>query len=334
MSTTPTMNDVARVARVALKTVSRYVNGETNIDPVLAGRIGDAILQLGYRRNLAAASIRPGWTSKTLGLIIVDVANPYYSTLTRAVESYARDHGYLLISASSDEDGTRHDRLVDRLMEQRVDGLLIVPPRGGARSWSNVAAPIPAVVFLDRPEQGTDEALRFDTVLADNEGGAYDATRALLQAGARRVAFVGDTLDIHTMGLRHRGYVRAIEDAGHQIDHRLVSTDSHGADQAAGNVERLLRDTDVDALFTANNRASIGALGAFRRLGRRVPLIGFDDFEAATLSEPAVSVVSHDIAEMGRTAAGLLISRLAGRTAEPAIYTLPTTLERRGSEHL
>jgi LacI family transcriptional regulator len=320
MSTTPTMNDVARVAGVALKTVSRYVNGETNIDPVLAGRIGDAILQLGYRRNLAAASIRPGWTSKTLGL-------------TRAVESYARDHGYLLISASSDEDGARHDRLVDRLMEQRVDGLLIVPPRGGARSWSNVAAPIPAVVFLDRPEQGTDEALRFDTVLADNEGGAYDATRALLQAGAHRVAFVGDTLDIHTMDLRHRGYVRAIEEAGHQIDHRLVSTDSHCADQAAERVERLLRDTDVDALFTANNRASIGALGAFRRLGRRVPLIGFDDFEAATLSEPAVSVVSHDIAEMGRTAAGLLISRLAGRAAEPAIHTLPTTLECRGSEH-
>lgn len=111
-STTPTMNDVAREARVGLKTVSRYVNGQTNIDPVLAGRIGDAIVALGYRRNLAAASIRPGWTSRVLGLIISDLANPYYSVLTRSIETYAREKGYLLISASSNTVQLRSDGVV------------------------------------------------------------------------------------------------------------------------------------------------------------------------------------------------------------------------------
>ena len=132
MGNSPTMNDVAREAGVALRTVSRYVNGATNIDSELAERIRLAIDTLGYRRNLAAASIRPGWDSKVLGLIIGDLSNPYYTALTRAIEREASERGYLLITASSEEDGTRHDKLVDRLVEQRVDGLIIVRsgPRG------------------------------------------------------------------------------------------------------------------------------------------------------------------------------------------------------------
>ena len=180
MAGNPTMNDVAREARVALKTVSRYVNGETNINPAMAERIGAAIVQLGYRRNLAAASIRPGWTNKTLGLIISDIANPYYSTLTRAIEAYARERGYLVISASSNESAAQHDLLVDRLMEQRVDALIVVPPRDPGRDWASVPPPIPPLVFLDRPVP-FDNA---DTVLADNAGGARNATRELLDQGA------------------------------------------------------------------------------------------------------------------------------------------------------
>jgi LacI family transcriptional regulator len=194
------MNDVAREAGVALKTVSRFVNGATNIDPVLSGRIGDAIHVLGYRRNLAAASIRPGQTSQVIGMIIGDLANPYYSVLARAVETFACDRGYLLICASSDENGDRHDRLVDRLLDQRLDGLLVVPPRHAGRSWDQVLPALPPLVFLDRPIE-FDHA---DTVLADNEGGAHHATRTLIACGARRVAFVGDDLEIYTMRERYK----------------------------------------------------------------------------------------------------------------------------------
>jgi LacI family transcriptional regulator len=327
------MNDVARRAGVALKTVSRYVNGETNIDPVLSGRIAEAIADLGYRRNLAAASIRPGWTSKTLGLIIGDLANPYYSTLSRAIETVARDHGYLLISASSDEDGVTHDRLVDRLMEQRVDGLLIVPPRRPARAWNAVAPPIPPLVFVDRPaDLGAAPGIRADTVLADNEGGAFEATKALVRAGARRVAFVGDDLSIYTMAERHRGYRRALAEAGVNADGQLVRSDAHDARQAGDTILRLLDGGDADAIFAANNRAAVGAMRAFRESRRRLALIGFDDFEAASLSDPAVSVVSQDIAEMGRVAAEALIDRLQGAEREPIMRVLPTRLVLRGSE--
>lgn len=328
MLRSPTMNDVAREAGVALKTVSRFVNGETNINPALTERIQTAISTLGYRRNLAAASLRPGRTSKVLGLIISDLANPYYSTLARAIEGLAGERGYLVMSASSEEDGERHDRLVDRLMGERVDALIVVPPRNPARSWSNVVHLISPLVFLDRPVPFPDA----DTVLADNAGGAFQATRALTAEGARRVAFVGDALEIYTMRERHAGYVTALAEAGAEYDDRLVSTDAHTSEQAADTVSRLLEDGTADGVFAANNRAAVGALLAFRAKGRRLPLIGFDDFEAAPLSTPAVSVVSQDIPLMGRTAAEVALARLAGDDSPRQTHVLPTRLMLRGSE--
>ncbi len=331
MANSPTMNDVARAAKVSLKTVSRFVNGESNIDPVLADRIAEAIAELGYRRNLAAASIRPGWTSKILGLIISDLANPYYSTLARAIEEVAGSEGYMLIVASSEEDGRRHDRIVDRLMEQRVDGLIIVPPRNEGREWSKVPPPVPPMVFLDRP--GGHPAA--DTVLADNAGGAAEATRTLYGLGARRIAFVGDSLDIYTMRERYRGYCDALSSLDLAPDAMPLSTDAHSSEQARAAVTSLLAEDAADAIFAANNRASIGALHAFRSAGRRVPLVGFDDFEAADLGDPGVSVVSQDIERMGRDAARLLLARLRGEAGGDYVTeSLPTTLVLRGSEQL
>lgn len=327
MAETPTMNDVAREAGVALKTVSRFVNGETNINPAMAERIAAAIATLGYRRNLAAASIRPGWTSKTLGLVISDLANPYYSVLTRAIESFAREQGYLVISASSDEDGEQHDRIVDRLMEQRIDALISVPPRNKGRAWADVAPPIPPLVFLDRP-------LDFDgadTILADNAGGAKSAVAELIRNGARRVAFIGDSLEIYTMRERFTGYRDALESAGIEFDYDIVCDLAHSSEDAAAATARLQSEGRIDAVFAANNRASVGALMAFRDASR-LPLIGFDDFEAAQLSTPPVSVVSQDIPEMGRLAAKIALDRLGGSDAPRETHVLATTLKLRGSE--
>ena len=330
MAPGPTMNDVAREAGVALRTVSRYVNGATNIDADLAERIRLAIERLGYRRNLAAASIRPGWESKMLGLIIGDLSNPYYTSLTRSIEREASEHGYLLITASSEEDGARHDALVDRLVEQRVDGLIIVPPHHPNRGWEEVAGNLPPIVFLDRPVSG----IAADAVLSDDRGGAHAAVTALLDAGARSVAFVGDDLSIHTLQQRMQGYRAALEERGLPVRPEIVFTQAHTEAEARAEVNRLLSETDSDAVFGANNRATIGALWAFRDTGRRLPLIGFDDFDLAELMQPEVSVVSQDVEQMGTLAARLLIDRLQGRATEPRDHVLPTTLHLRGSERL
>ena len=336
MAQSPTMNDVARVAHVALKTVSRYVNGQTNINPELSGRIASAIEELGYRRNLAAAGLRPGQKTKTLGLIISDLANPYYSALTRAIETYASARGYLLFSASSDEDGPRHDELVDRMMQQQVDGLLIVPPRLPSRDWKNIRPPVPPIVFLDRPVHFEGSV----SILADNAGGAFDATKVLIKEGAARIAFVGDDLTLYTMHERYRGYQAALRDHKIALDEELVFTQAHSSEDAAAAVRQLLHDASVDAIFAANNRAAIGALIAFSDMGRRVRLIGFDDFEAALLSDPQVSVVSHDVSLEGAMAARLLIDSFSEGTGVDrplhgdSLVTLPTIITLRGSERL
>lgn len=322
----PTMKDVAEVAGVALKTVSRYVNGETNIDPGMMDRIGAAIESLGYRRNLAAASIRPGWTSKTIALISSDLANPYYSALAYAVESTLWEQGYLLTTFSSEEDGAKHDQAIDRLIEQRVDALLVVPPRNPGRPWASVRPPVPPVVFLDRPAE-LDGA---PSVLADNAGGSKAATLELGRHGARRIAFVGDSLQIYTMSERIAGYREGLAEAG--LEEGPVRTDAKTVEGAEAAVKDLLGDGDVDAVFAANNRAAIGALRAFASAGRRLPMIAFDDFEAATVVTPAVSVVAQDVARMGSLAAELAISILRGDGAPPARTVLPTELILRGSE--
>ncbi|MBX3099365.1 MAG: LacI family DNA-binding transcriptional regulator [Salinibacterium sp.] len=329
MGLNPTMNDVAREANVALKTVSRFVNGETNINPILAARIADAISTLGYRRNLAAASIRPGWTSKTLGLVIGDLANPYYSVLTRAIESYARSRGYLVISASSDENGVQHDLLVDRLLEQRIDGLIVVPPTEAGRDWSTIPPPIPPLVLLDRPL----DVPAADVVIADNTGGAREGVAELVRNGCRRVAWISDSPSIYTVRERYAGYRQALEESGIPFDESLVTTTAHTSEDAAAAVANAMRSSGADAIFAGNNRASVGALLAFRDNGR-LPLIGFDDFEAAQLSTPAVSVVSPDIPEMGRLSAELVLDRVAGSTRPPVTHMLPTKLTLRGSERV
>jgi LacI family transcriptional regulator len=169
-------------------------------------------------------------------------------------------------------------------------------------------------------------------VLSDNVGGARAAVAVLLKHGARHPAFVGDSLSIYTMIERHRGFAEALASHGIELDPTLVVEDAHSSEDAAAAVERLMTTTAVDAIFAANNRASVGALLAFRALGRRVPLIGFDDFEAAQLADPAVSVVSQDTAGMGRMATELLLGRATRQPFEAERHVLPTSLILRGSE--
>lgn len=261
----------------------------------------------------------------------VDPTNiSYYSVLTREIEEEASSRGYLIITASSEEEGQRHDRLVDRLIEQRVDGLIIVPPHRPGRKWSDMPGVLPPLVFLDRPVPD----FPADAVLSENIGGAQDAVSALAAAGARSIAFVGDALSIYTLEQRTKGYEGALHDAGLELRPELVCTDAHTDEQATRTVTRLLTRADADAIFAANNRSAIGALMAFRDAGRCTPLIGFDDFDIAALNHPAVSVVRQDVSRMGRTAAHLLIDQLNGVGPACVNHILPTSLVLRGSELL
>lgn len=320
------MKDVASAAGVALKTVSRVVNGEPGVRPATADRVRAAIERLGYSRNESARVLRGGRTS-TIGLVIEDVADPFYAGLGRAVEDVAAAHGCLLLSGSSNEDPARERELVRTFCARRVDGLIVVPA-GDDHSYlrPELDAGTPAV-FADRPPG---PGLDVDTVLADNAGGAALATRHLLARGHRRIAFLGDDPAIFTAARRLHGYRDAL---GHLYDERLVAMRSPAPESVRADLERMLAlERPPTALFTGNGRLTVTALRALT--GRRMALVGFDDFELADLLRPAVTVVAQDPAGMGRVAAELLFRRLAGDTGPSEHPLLPVRLIERGSGEL
>ncbi|MFB9623469.1 LacI family DNA-binding transcriptional regulator [Nonomuraea helvata] len=322
----PTMKDVASAAGVALKTVSRVVNGEPGVHPATAERVRAAIDRLGYRRNESARVLRRGRTA-TVGLVIEDLADPFYAGLSRAVEDVVIGHGCLLLSGSSGEEPGRERELVETFCARRVDGLIVVPA-GEDHTYlrPELEAGTP-VVFADRPP-GT--GIDLDTVLADNVGGAGEAIRHLMGHGHRRIAFLGDDPEIFTAAERLKGYREAL---GGLFDERLVSMRPPSLEAVRADLARMFAlDDPPSALFTGNGRYTVTALRALD--GRPVALVGFDDFELADLLNPRVSVVAQDPAWMGRVAAELLFRRLRGDSGPPEHIELPVRLIARGSGEL
>ncbi len=326
-TTRPTMRDVASRAGVSLKTVSRVINGEPGVAVATAARVGDAVDELGFQRNDLARSLRQGVSSSTLGLVIEDVRNPFYSAIAQAVETAARDRGLLLITASAREDPAREHELVTALLRRRVDALLLVPAGPDHRYVFGNGGHVHAV-FLDRPP-GMIEA---DTVLVDNAGGARRAVEHLVAHGHTRIACVSDDAELYTARERLAGFRAALADAGLEEDAALVITGNRDADEAEAAVRRLLALPEhrrPTALLAANNRNTVGALRALAAHERSLALVGFDDFELADVL--GVTVVRSDAALMGERAAARAFDRLDGDERPPQRDIIPTTLVARGS---
>jgi LacI family transcriptional regulator len=322
------MRDVAEVAGVSLKTVSRVINDEPGVATATADRVTTAIQELGFQRNDLARSLRQGVTSSTLGLVIEDVGNPFYSAIAQAVEAAARERGFMLITASCEEDPARERELVQALLRRRVDALLLVPASRDHAYLARETADGTAVVFLDRPPSGLDA----DCVLLDNLGGARSATEHLLARGHQRIAVVADPDSLSTAAERLAGYRLALQAAGVPVRAELLRHGSHDVGQAEAVVRDLLAlpaDRRPTAIFAGNNRHTIGALRALRDAAQPIALVGFDDFELA--DRLGITVVRHDSPQMGANAAALACARLDGGGREPRRVVVPTELVVRGS---
>jgi LacI family transcriptional regulator len=326
------MRDVAALAGVSLKTVSRVVNSEPGVSAELAGRVLEAVRLLDYRHNLTASSLRRAdRKTASIGLLLEDVSNPFSSALHRAVAEVARQRGILAFAGSSDEDPVKEAELLRAFVARRVDGLIVVPSgadRGRLLSErERLGTPM---VCVDRPAA----FFEVDSVTADNRDGARLALRHLAAHGHRRIAFLGDLRSIWTAEERRLGYADGLAAEGIPYDPSLVRQDlsSIQAAQAAA-LALLARDEPPTALFTGQNLVTIGGVQALRQRGlqHRVALVGFDDFLLADLLDPAVSVVAQDPATLGRTAAELLFARLDGDRGPPRHQVVLTTLVPRGS---
>ena len=325
------MVDVAALAGVALKTVSRVVNSEPGVSPELEDRVRRAIEQLNYRRDANAATLRRlGRKTQTIGLVLEDVSNPFSSALHRAVEDAARERGVLVFAGSCDEDPDRERELIGSLRDRRVDGIIVVPASHDHSYLHEERRTGTALVFVDRPATHLDA----DSVVSDNLGGAHQAVEHLIEHGHRRIGFLGDLLSISTAEERLRGYMQALEAAGVGVDHDVIRTELRDPDAAAMAIDEMLASREPPtAFFTGQNLLTIGGVRALHERGREreIALIGFDDISLADMLNPAVSVVAQNPQAIGRAAADQLFRRLDGNTAPAVHQTIPARLIARGS---
>ena len=325
------MRDVAALAKVSLKTVSRVVNGESGVSPRLAKRVTAASERLAYRHNLTASTLRRNdGRTLTIGVVLEDVANPFASTLHRAIEDVAVERRVLVLAGSSDEDEERERKLVSAFASRRVDGLIIQP---SSHDHSYLVAERrvgTAVVFVDRPPRSFDA----DAVVTDNVAGIRRAVRHLIDHGHRRIGYLGDMHSIATAAERHQGYVEELSEHRIEVDPLVVRLDLRGIEMAEEAALVLLRSSEPPtALVTGQNLITIGAFRALRRmeLHQKVALVGFDDFLLADLLQPGITVIAQDPAAIGRTAAGVLFRRLDGDLSPAQVHTVRTRMITRGS---
>jgi LacI family transcriptional regulator len=326
------MREVGARAGVSIKTVSRVVNGEATVAPELVERVRAAIAELGYRPDHAASSLRRSdGRSRTIAVVLEDLANPFSAAVHRAVVDAARASGVLVLSASSDEDPADEREAVAAFTARRVDGVVLMPTSADHGWIEEELSAGTAMVMVDRPAGDL-----VDAVVSDNRGSAARATAHLLRRGHRRIAFLGDLRDIYTARERVAGYRDALAAAGIAGDEGLVRLDLHssGAAQEAA-IELLTGPEPPTAVFSGQNLLTIGSVRALRQLGlhHQVALVGFDDVVLGELLEPGVTVIAQDPAAIGRSAAEQVLRRIdeASPPAPPRLHVVPTHLIPRGS---
>ncbi|MGW9402821.1 LacI family DNA-binding transcriptional regulator [Arthrobacter sp. NPDC055585] len=323
-----TMTDVARRAGVSLKTVSRVVNGVSTVDPVLSARVRQAAEELGFRPNFAASVLRSGGHTATIGLLIKDLRNEFYSTIAAAAADVARRNGFQMITAHSGENADEELEAVQDLCRRRVDGVLIVPTSGdhaGLRTEMDLGTPM---VFLDRRPEG----LSADAVVLDNLGGARAAAGMLLDQGHTRLGILVDTLKMTTMSERLEGVRQAYGERGLDFAQATVIHNVGAPEQAEARMDSVLAGQDVPtAFFCGNNRSGLGALRSLWSHGRGEPLVCFDDFYLSELMPRPLTVVGYDNYALGALGAELLFRRIRGEDFAPETVVLPTRLLQRGT---
>jgi LacI family transcriptional regulator len=321
------MVDVAREAGVALRTVSRYVNGDSTVGPSLADRVREAIDRLGFQPDERARQLRSGRTG-TIGAAVRNISDAH--PVLRAVDEAARAAGLTVVAMSTEDDESREREAVMSMFGRRMDGIIIEPIADNHQYLQpEIDSGLPVVAF-DRPATGVD----VDTVLTDNRGGIRLAFEHLVKHGHRRIAYIGDAERIYTGNERATAFRQCARQAGLPVAGLVHPGPIEPARIAAALASIRDHRDPASAIVTGNVATTVAVIRALGDDFGTTALVGFDDFPLADLLRPGLTVVAQGDVEIGRTTVDLFRGRLADRTRPVQTVTIPTTLIVRGSGEL
>ena len=329
-----TMRDVAASARVSISTVSHVLNGTRYVDPETETRVRAVIEQLGYRHNHLARAVARGGRTQSIGVAVSAWTNPYFGAVVSAIDSAVADFGSTLLLGETSEDEEREYRLVNSLLERRVDGIVLAPgPRSAERTLPMLEAAQAPAVLLDRIHPSA----MLDQVGTDNVEPTAGLVDHLAQVhGMRRIGMVAGLAGLSTTGERLLGYQLGLERNGIRSDPALVGYGGSSVEQGERAAARLLAAADPPtALIAGNNEMTVGTLRWLRMNGIDVPhdiaFCGFDDFEWAELMTSPITAVTQDWTRIGIRAVSLLRARLEDAARPTVTERMPASLTIRNS---
>jgi LacI family transcriptional regulator len=318
----PRMKDISEATGLSIKTVSRALSGEPRVRPETRDRVMAEAERLGFTRNDIAAGLRStGPAMKTIGVVLGDLANPFFPPMLRGIHSVAARHGHLVVTADAEADPAVERESIRAILAQRVAGLIIAPTGtdfGYLRQEREFGS---AMVFIDSTPLGLDA----DAVVTTNTAGTRHGVEHLIGRGHRRIGYLGHPADGYGAPKRWLGYCQALRTAGIAVDDSIVRRDLHTEEDAgAAATELLSGGNPPTAFFADNNRICVGILQSAGYARTRVEVVGFDNFDLA--AQLGVSVIDSDPYEVGSVGAELLFRRLDERHRPPVRATVRTRL--------
>ena len=325
------ISDVARESGVSIFTVSAVINNKAHVSAARRQKVEEAIRKLNYRPNLIARSLIKQKT-QTIGMIVTDIANPFFPMVVRGAEDAAQRHGYNLLLCNSDDILEKEEKELELLLSKRVDGILLTKAAGELQPSlrqmiKDVRIPF-VLVMRTYPE------LTKDAVVTDDYQGAYEAVRHLARSGRRRIGLVSGPMKVSNAKERWLGFRDGLEAENLSYDPELVVEGDYRIESGfrAGHAMLSYRP---DGIYVANHLMTIGLLKASEEMGLKCPedfgLVSFDDYPWLSVFRPRLTTVELPKHQLGSEAAELLIRRIEGDTSAPVLRKLQPELRIRES---
>ena len=310
-----TIKQIANKAGVSIATVSKIVNKkDERISQATRDRVLSIIEQEGYVPNTVARSMVTKRT-KSIGLIIPDISNPFFPDMARGVEDYANEHGYSLILCNSDNDINKEEKYLGLLQEKMVDGIIITASSSRTDESPKIKGINIPIVSVDRDIDGLDDN---DKVTVDNEGGAYEAVTFLLNKNYKKILHISGPLISKTAKDRYKGYKRAHKDYNIDLINNHLYEGKYTAESGYEAITKMIEDkVDFDSVFCGNDLIALGVYKAFHERNIKVPedigIVGFDDIYMAAIVSPELTTVHQPSYQMGFKSVELLINKIKNK---------------------